>query len=150
MQDMHVVHSCLKFIPTCRLIAGMDIPASRLKSGLSSILPSMSPNSNQFDATQHPLESIATSIASATAGERRGNHTFHLTSANEGPADRSLESIVLVRGQKHLTVVAKVSGAAQGGKRADDGPYLTNNEVSRSPIRKTSLHGIVFSALTSQ
>jgi catalase len=33
-------------------------------------------------------------------------------SSNEGPAD----------------IIAKVSGAVQGGKREDDGPYFTNNE----------------------
>jgi hypothetical protein len=87
MRGIDSVYSCLKFISTCQLLAEMEIPASRLKSGLSSVLPSMSSNSNQFDATQHPLESIATGIAGATTGERRGNRTSHLMSANEGPAD---------------------------------------------------------------
>ena len=36
----------------------------------------------------------------------------HMQSANEGPAD----------------IIAKVSGAVQGGKREDDGAYFTNNE----------------------
>ena len=90
----------------------MEIPASQLTTGLSSILPSMSSNSNQMSTSQHPLESIASSIMSATSGEKRGNRVSHNMSSNEGPAD----------------IIAKVSGAVQGGKRADDGPYFTNNE----------------------
>jgi len=61
---------------------------------------------------QHPLEAIATGIASATSGEHRGNRVSHMMSANEGPAD----------------IIGKVSGAVKGGKRADDGLYFTNNE----------------------
>lgn len=72
----------------------------------------MSSNSNQMDTQQHPLESIATGIMSATSGEKRGNRVSHMMSANEGPMD----------------IIAKVSGVVQGGKREDDGPYFTNNE----------------------
>ncbi|KAK4999643.1 hypothetical protein LTR28_013312 [Elasticomyces elasticus] len=45
-------------------------------------------------------------------GESRSNRASHMMSANEGPAD----------------IIAKVSGAVQGGKREDDGAYFTNNE----------------------
>ena len=45
-------------------------------------------------------------------GERRAPRMSHMQGANEGPAD----------------VIAKVSGAAAGGKREDDGAYFTNNE----------------------
>ena len=70
-------------------------------------------NSNQFSITQHPLESIKqTIIASSTAAESRGNRVSHMQSSNEGPAD----------------IISQVSGAVQGGKREDDGPYFTNNE----------------------
>jgi catalase len=90
----------------------MDIPAAKLTSDLSSVLPTMASNSNQMAAHQHPLESIATGISSAATGEKRGNRVSHLMSSNEGPAD----------------IIAKVSGTVQGGKREDDGPYFTNNE----------------------
>ncbi|TRX89110.1 hypothetical protein FHL15_010027 [Xylaria flabelliformis] len=69
-------------------------------------------NSNQWSISQHPLESIAQSIQSATSAEHRGNRVSHLMSSNEGPAD----------------IIAKVSGTVSGGKRVDDGPYFTNNE----------------------
>lgn len=45
-------------------------------------------------------------------GEDRGTRVSHMMSANEGPMD----------------IIAKVSGAREGGKRVDDGPYFTNNE----------------------
>ncbi|KAI0457079.1 heme-dependent catalase [Xylaria acuta] len=69
-------------------------------------------NSNQWRISQHPLESIAQGIQSAASAEHRGNRASHLMSSNEGPAD----------------IIAKVSGTASDGKRADDGPYFTNNE----------------------
>ncbi|KAK8040838.1 hypothetical protein PG994_013845 [Apiospora phragmitis] len=69
-------------------------------------------NSNQWSITQHPLESIKQTIASTTTAESRGNRVSHMQSANEGPAD----------------IISKVSGAMEGGKREDDGPYFTNNE----------------------
>jgi catalase len=90
----------------------MEIPPSKLKSSLSSILPAMTSNSNQMDMSQHPLEAIATSIQNATSSEHRGNRVSHMMSTNEGPAD----------------IIGKVSGAVPGGKRVDDGPYFTNNE----------------------
>lgn len=49
---------------------------------------------------------------SQSNGENHGVRLSHMMSANEGPMD----------------IIAKVSGATQGGKRADDGPYFTNNE----------------------
>lgn len=69
-------------------------------------------NSNQFGLAQHPLESIKQTVSRGAAGESRSNRVSHMQSANEGPAD----------------IIAKVSGTVQGGKRADDGPYYTNNE----------------------
>jgi hypothetical protein len=92
----------------------MEIPASKLTSDIKSGISAMASNtnSNQMKMDQHPLEAIATGIASATSGERRGNRVSHMMSANEGPAD----------------IIGKVSGAVNGGKRADDGLYFTNNE----------------------
>lgn len=89
----------------------MNIPYN-----LTSKLPAMAPsstsaNSNQTDPLQHPLQATAMAIGSAI-GERRGNRMSHMASANEGPAD----------------IIAKVSGAVQGGKRTDDGAYFTSNE----------------------
>ncbi|KAK4985424.1 hypothetical protein LTR50_005974 [Elasticomyces elasticus] len=72
---------------------------------------STSANSNQTDPLQHPLQAIAMATQGAM-GERRSNRASHMMSANEGPAD----------------IIAKVSGAVQGGKREDDGAYFTNNE----------------------
>ncbi|OLN96261.1 Vegetative catalase [Colletotrichum chlorophyti] len=51
-------------------------------------------------------------IGAEVSGERRNPRMSHMQSANEGPAD----------------IIAKVSGAVQGGKREDDGLYFTNNE----------------------
>ncbi|KAF2145839.1 uncharacterized protein K452DRAFT_220906 [Aplosporella prunicola CBS 121167] len=71
-----------------------------------------SSNSNQMHPMQHPLQATAAAIGSALQGESRSNRMSHMASANEGPAD----------------IIAKVSGTVQGGKRADDGAYFTNNE----------------------
>jgi len=51
-------------------------------------------------------------IQGAASGEGRAPRASHMMSSNEGPAD----------------IIAKVSGAVQGGKRQDDGLYFTNNE----------------------
>lgn len=89
----------------------MDIPAAKITSDISSGLHNiMSSNSNQM--SQHPLEAIATGLQTAMSGEARAPRSSHMAGANEGPAD----------------VIGKVSGAVKGGKRADDGPYFTNNE----------------------
>ena len=69
-------------------------------------------NTNQNDPAQHPLQATAQAIQGAVQGEGRAPRISHMASANEGPAD----------------IIAKVSGAVQGGKREDDGPYFTNNE----------------------
>lgn len=69
-------------------------------------------NSNQTNPLQHPLEATAMAIQGAAQGEGRAPRVSHMMSTNEGPAD----------------IIAKVSGAVQGGKREDDGPYFTNNE----------------------
>ena len=69
-------------------------------------------DTKHYDASQHPLEATAQSIAQAAKGENRGTRTSHMLSANEGPMD----------------IIAKVSGAVEGGKREDDAPYFTNNE----------------------
>lgn len=65
-----------------------------------------------MNAKQHPLMATATAIGAEITGERRGPRMSHMQSANEGPAD----------------IISKVSGVTSGGKRADDGPYFTNNE----------------------
>ncbi|RYO89732.1 hypothetical protein DL766_008704 [Monosporascus sp. MC13-8B] len=72
----------------------------------------MSNASNQFDPRQHPLRATAAAIGMAAQGEGRAPRMSHMQGANEGPAD----------------VIAKISGAVEGGKREDDGPYFTNNE----------------------
>lgn len=69
-------------------------------------------NTNQNDPAQHPLHATAMAIQGAMQSESRTPRLSHMGSANEGPAD----------------IIAKVSGAAQGGKGEDDGPYFTNNE----------------------
>ncbi|ROT39542.1 catalase [Sodiomyces alkalinus F11] len=75
-------------------------------------IDNMSANTNQVDPMQHPLRATATAIGAGLQGESRGPRVSHMQSANEGPAD----------------IIGKVSGAVPGGKRADDGPYFTNNE----------------------
>lgn len=65
-----------------------------------------------MNASQHPLKATAAAIGSEIQGERRQPRLSHMQGANEGPAD----------------VIAKISGAAAGGKRSDDDEYFTNNE----------------------
>jgi catalase len=89
----------------------MDIPASKLTSDITAMMSSNT-NSNQMNMAQHPLEAIASGLATAVSGESRSSRMSHMMSANEGPAD----------------IIGKVSGAVEGGKRADDGLYFTNNE----------------------
>lgn len=55
---------------------------------------------------------ISQAAEKVVGAEIRSPRRSHNMSINEGPAD----------------IIAKVSGAAQGGKREDDGPYFTNNE----------------------
>jgi len=78
---------------------------------------STSANTNQNDPLQHPLQATAMAIQGAVSGEGRAPRMSHMASANEGPAD----------------IIGKVSGAVQGGKRQDDGPYFTNNEAIPFP-----------------
>jgi catalase len=86
----------------------MEIP-SNLPQKLKAAMPSStSANTNHNDPLQHPLQAIQ----GAVQGEGRAPRMSHMASANEGPAD----------------IIAKVSGAVQGGKREDDGAYFTNNE----------------------
>lgn len=59
---------------------------------------------------QHPLEATAAAISGVSQGEARAPRVSHNMSTNEGPAD----------------IIAKVSGAVQGGKREDDGPYFVS------------------------
>ncbi|KAF2751350.1 heme-dependent catalase [Sporormia fimetaria CBS 119925] len=73
---------------------------------------SSSANTNQNDPAQHPLEATAMAIKGAIHGEGRAPRLSHMASSNEGPAD----------------IIAKVSGANQGGKRADDSAYFTTTE----------------------
>ena len=87
----------------------MEIPTS-LSSKLTAAM-STGANASQNDPMQHPLEAISQGIQSV-AGEKRAPRQSHMGSANEGPAD----------------IAAKISGAVQGGKREDDGPYFTSNE----------------------
>jgi catalase len=92
----------------------MEVPLSLTHKVKTAMAPSTSTgaNSNQTDLAQHPLQATAMAIQGATTGESRAPRLSHMQSANEGPAD----------------IIAKVSGAVQGGKREDDGPYFTNNE----------------------
>jgi len=90
----------------------MDIPFN-----LTSKLPTMAPsstnaNTNQNDPLQHPLQATAMAIKGATMGEGRAPRMSHMASSNEGPAD----------------IIAKVSGAVQGGMREDDSAYFTTTE----------------------
>lgn len=110
----------------------MDIPASKLNSTIPSFLSTMTSNSNQMDMSQHPLEAIASGIATATSGEHRGDRMSHMMSSNEGPAD----------------IIGKVSGAVPGGKRADDGPYFTNNEGIPFPDPSVTLTSLALFVLT--
>lgn len=101
----------------------MDIPFN-----LTSKLPTMAPsstsaNTNQTDPLQHPLQATAMAIGGAI-GERRSNRMSHMASANEGPAD----------------IIAKVSGAVQGGTREDDGAYFTSNEGIPFPDPSVTRH----------
>lgn len=84
-------------------------------------------NSNQNDPSQYPLEAISQGIQGAVAGEYRAPRQSHMGSANEGPAD----------------IIAKVSGAVQGGKREDDCPYFTNNEGIPFPDPQVTLVVII-------
>lgn len=72
----------------------------------------MNTNSNQMSLTQHPLRATAEFIGAETQGEHRLPRASHMQGANDGPAD----------------VIAKVSGAMNGGKREDDSAYFTSNE----------------------
>jgi catalase len=78
---------------------------------------STSANTNQNDPLQHPLQATAMAIQGGVQGEGRAPRISHMQSSNEGPAD----------------IIRKVSGAVQGGKREDDGPYFTNNEAIPFP-----------------
>ncbi len=102
----------------------MDIP-SNLASKLPAIMApsSTSANTNQTDPLQHPLQATAMAIGGAT-GESRSNRMSHMASANEGPAH----------------IIAKVSGAVQGGKREDDGAYFTSNEGIPFPDPSVPCH----------
>lgn len=91
----------------------MEIPSSLPQKLKAAMAPSSTnANTNQNDPLQHPLEAISQGIQGAVQGESRAPRIAHMGSANEGPAD----------------IIAKVSGAVQGGKREDDGAYFTNNE----------------------
>ena len=90
----------------------MEIP-SNLAKKLQAAMPfSTSANTNQNDPLHHPLQATAMAIQGAVQGEGRAPRMSHMASANEGSAD----------------IIAKVSGAVQGGKREEDGAYFTNNE----------------------
>jgi catalase len=89
----------------------MDIP-SNLSSKLPTMASSTGANTNQNDPLHHPLQATAMAIQGAVQGEYRAPRISHMASSNEGPAD----------------IIAKVTGAVQGGKRADDAPYFTTAE----------------------
>jgi catalase len=89
----------------------MDIP-SNLISKLPTMPSSTSANTNQNDPLQHPLQATAQAIQGAVSGEYRAPRMSHMASSNEGPAD----------------IIAKVSGAVQGGTREDDSLYFTTTE----------------------
>jgi len=65
-----------------------------------------------MNMAQHPLQAIGQAIGEAGGDPRPMQRSSLFQSANEGPA----------------TIAAKLTGVSKGGKRADDGPYFTNNE----------------------
>jgi catalase len=97
-------------VPLSSTVSHMDIPTNLPQKLIATM--STGANTNHNDPMQHPLEAISQSIQGVTQGEARAPRIGHMGSSNEGPAD----------------IIAKVSGAVQGGKREDDGPYFTNNE----------------------
>ncbi|OKL58326.1 hypothetical protein UA08_06400 [Talaromyces atroroseus] len=60
----------------------------------------------------HPLRAIGQAVGSAGIDPRVVQRSSLFQGANEGPA----------------RTAAKLTGVQEGGKRADDGPYFTNNE----------------------
>jgi catalase len=61
----------------------------------------------------HPLQTAAEAVGSAGGDPRLLQRTSLFQGTNEGPA----------------VVASKITGLTSGGKREDDGPYFTNNEV---------------------
>jgi len=60
----------------------------------------------------HPLQAIGEAVGAVGGDPRPLQRSSLFMSANEGPA----------------AIISKVSGVTKIGKRADDGPYFTNNE----------------------
>lgn len=60
----------------------------------------------------HPIQAAGQAVGAAGGDPRPMQLSSLFQSANEGPAK----------------IAAKITGVNQGGKRADDGPYFTNNE----------------------
>ncbi|KAI9796014.1 MAG: hypothetical protein M1835_004789 [Candelina submexicana] len=69
-------------------------------------------SSSSSNPAQHPLQAVTAAIGSAGGDPRALQRSSFFQNANDGPA----------------VIAAKISGVNQGGKRADDGPYFTNNE----------------------
>lgn len=60
----------------------------------------------------HPVQAIGKAIGQMGGDPRALQRSSLFQGANEGPA----------------SVAAKLTGVSEAGKRADDGPYFTNNE----------------------
>lgn len=61
---------------------------------------------------QHPIDAAASAVGSLGLDPRALQKSSFFMGMNEGPAE----------------IISKVTGVNTGGKRADDGPYFTNNE----------------------
>ena len=60
----------------------------------------------------HPIDAAASAAGSLGLDPRALQKSSFFMGMNEGPAE----------------IISKVSGVNTGGKRADDGPFFTNNE----------------------
>ena len=65
----------------------------------------------------HPLQAIGEAVGAAGADPRPMQLSSLFQGANDGPAKTA----------------AKLTGVQAAGKRADDGPYFTNNEAIPFP-----------------
>lgn len=65
-----------------------------------------------LNMANHPLQAAAEAVGKAGGDPRPMQLSSLFQGANDGPA----------------RIASKITGVDQGGKRADDGPYFTNNE----------------------
>jgi catalase len=64
------------------------------------------------EMAQHPVQAAAKAVGSMGGDPRVMQRSSLFQGANDGPA----------------VTAAKLTGVSEAGKRADDGPYFTNNE----------------------